>query len=173
MGSRAGCVSIEWTTEGVLESLALSGSDDVLVSLRDLLPFVGGAVVCCVWSTDSRVAAGVALVSERRQGLRPCLRLVVGVWRQRVPSGTSGRRRTRVLSSVVQGRVCGVRAAAVLAHTVSLGVGMLRGLLERAKLLFSIVDLVSVNGAAFRQLRVACETHTGDRRQEFRRSTNY
>eukprot|EP00962_Isochrysis_galbana_P061243 scaffold36304_cov121-Isochrysis_galbana.AAC.6 len=67
----------------------------------------------------------------------------------------------RVLSSVVQGRVCGVRAAAVLAHTVSLGVGMLRGLLERAKLLFTIVDLMSVNGAAFRQLRVACETHTG------------
>eukprot|EP00962_Isochrysis_galbana_P035131 scaffold12001_cov116-Isochrysis_galbana.AAC.7 len=48
-----------------------------------------------------------------------------------------------VRSSVVQGRVCGVRAAAVLAHTVSLGVRMLRGLLERAKLLFSIVDLMS------------------------------
>eukprot|EP00962_Isochrysis_galbana_P004551 scaffold1242_cov123-Isochrysis_galbana.AAC.4 len=56
---------------------------------------------------------------------------------------------------------CAVRAAAVLAHTVWLGVGMLRGLLERAKLLFAIVDLMSVNGAAFRQLRVACETHTG------------
>eukprot|EP00962_Isochrysis_galbana_P016310 scaffold4659_cov125-Isochrysis_galbana.AAC.15 len=27
--------------------------------------------------------------------------------------------------------------------------------------LFSIVDMTSVNGAAFRQLRVACETHTG------------
>jgi len=66
-----------------------------------------------------------------------------------------------VLSSIVQGKVCGVRAAAVLAHTVSLGVGMLRGLLERAKLLFPIVDMMSVNGAAFRQLRVACETHTG------------
>eukprot|EP00962_Isochrysis_galbana_P050608 scaffold21984_cov151-Isochrysis_galbana.AAC.1 len=33
MGSRAGCVSIEWATEGVLESLALSGSDDVLTVL--------------------------------------------------------------------------------------------------------------------------------------------
>jgi len=42
-----------------------------------------------------------------------------------------------------------VRAAAVLAHTVSLGVGVLRGLLERAKLLFSIVDMMSVNGAAY------------------------
>eukprot|EP00962_Isochrysis_galbana_P001840 scaffold476_cov111-Isochrysis_galbana.AAC.2 len=45
-------------------------------------------------STGTRVAASAALVSGRRQGLRPCLRLVVGVWRQRVPSGTSGRRRT-------------------------------------------------------------------------------
>eukprot|EP00962_Isochrysis_galbana_P033917 scaffold11426_cov139-Isochrysis_galbana.AAC.1 len=106
-------------------------------------------------SGNIRVAASAALVSERRQGLSPCLRLVVGVWRQRVPSGTSGRRRA------VQGRVCGARAAAMLAHTVSLGVGMLRGLLERAILLFSIVDLMSVNGAAFRQVRVACETHTG------------
>eukprot|EP00962_Isochrysis_galbana_P036991 scaffold12862_cov116-Isochrysis_galbana.AAC.10 len=67
----------------------------------------------------------------------------------------------QVLSSIVQGRVCGARAAAMLAHTVSLGVGMLRGLLERAMLLFSIVDMTSVNGAAFRQVRVACETHTG------------
>eukprot|EP00962_Isochrysis_galbana_P004001 scaffold1114_cov124-Isochrysis_galbana.AAC.1 len=58
-----------------------------------------------------------------------------------------------VLSSKVQeGGACGARAAAVLAHTVSvsLGVGMLRGLLERAKLLFAIVDLMSVNGTAFR-----------------------
>eukprot|EP00962_Isochrysis_galbana_P025580 scaffold7906_cov118-Isochrysis_galbana.AAC.1 len=62
---------------------------------------------------------------------------------------------------MVQGKACGARAAAMLAHTVSLGVGMLRGLLERAILLFSIVDLMSVNGAAFRQLRVASETHTG------------
>eukprot|EP00962_Isochrysis_galbana_P052835 scaffold24286_cov111-Isochrysis_galbana.AAC.4 len=38
---------------------------------------------------------------------------------------------------------------------------MLRGLLERAKLLFAIVDLTSVNGTAFRQVCVACETHTG------------
>eukprot|EP00962_Isochrysis_galbana_P019569 scaffold5697_cov102-Isochrysis_galbana.AAC.2 len=60
-----------------------------------------------------------------------------------------------------QGKVCGARAAAMLAHTVSLGVGMLRGLLERAKLLFAIVDLMSVNGTAFRQFLVACETHTG------------
>jgi len=66
-----------------------------------------------------------------------------------------------VLSSLVQGGLCGVRAAAALARTVSLGVGMLRGLLERAKLLLAIVDLVSVNGTACRQLRVACETHTG------------
>jgi len=49
----------------------------------------------------------------------------------------------------------------MLAHTVSLCVGMLRGLLERAKLSFAIVDLTSVNGTAFRQVRVACETHTG------------
>eukprot|EP00962_Isochrysis_galbana_P017995 scaffold5181_cov125-Isochrysis_galbana.AAC.4 len=62
---------------------------------------------------------------------------------------------------MVQGRVCGARAAAILAHTVSLGVGVLRALLERAIWLFSIVDMTSVNGAAFRQLRVACETHTG------------
>jgi len=34
-------------------------------------------------------------------------------------------------------------------------VGMLRGLLERAILLFAIVDLTSVNGTAFRQVRVA------------------
>eukprot|EP00962_Isochrysis_galbana_P019838 scaffold5781_cov124-Isochrysis_galbana.AAC.8 len=61
------------------------------------------------------------------------------------------------------GKVCGARAAAMLAHTVSLGVGMLRGLLERAILLFAIVDLTSVNGTAFRQVRVACETHTGVR----------
>eukprot|EP00962_Isochrysis_galbana_P051070 scaffold22420_cov124-Isochrysis_galbana.AAC.1 len=66
----------------------------------------------------------------------------------------------QVMSSMVQGKACGARAAAMLAHTVSLGVGTLRGLLERAKLLFSIVDLMSVNGTAFRQLRVACETHT-------------
>jgi len=65
------------------------------------------------------------------------------------------------VSSMVQGKVCGARAAAMLAHTVSLGVGMLRGLLERAILLFAIVDLTSVNGTAFRQVRVACETHTG------------
>eukprot|EP00962_Isochrysis_galbana_P031999 scaffold10474_cov122-Isochrysis_galbana.AAC.6 len=52
---------------------------------------------------------------------------------------------------MVQGRVCGARAAAMLAHTVSLGVGMLRGLLERAILLFCVVDMTSVNGAAFRQ----------------------
>eukprot|EP00962_Isochrysis_galbana_P026717 scaffold8307_cov119-Isochrysis_galbana.AAC.15 len=131
MGSCAGCVSVEWATKGVLESLALSGS-------------------------DTRVAASAALVSERRQGLSPCLRLVFGVWRQRVSSGTSGRRRTEGCAVRVR-----LRAAAMLAHTVSLGVGMLRGLLERAILLFSIVDLTSVNGAAFRQVRVACETHTG------------
>eukprot|EP00962_Isochrysis_galbana_P015090 scaffold4328_cov135-Isochrysis_galbana.AAC.11 len=42
-----------------------------------------------------------------------------------------------ILSSEVQkGGACSARAAAMLAHTVSLGVGMLRGLLERAKLLF-------------------------------------
>eukprot|EP00962_Isochrysis_galbana_P041196 scaffold15055_cov121-Isochrysis_galbana.AAC.4 len=141
MGSRAGCVSIEWATEGVLESLALS---------------------------DSRVAAGVALVSERRgracahafawllvSGAREYPQAPLDVAERETPERGGFR---RVLSSVVQGRVCGVRAAAVLAHTVSLGVGMLRGLLERAKLLFSIVDLMSVNGAAFRQLRVACET---------------
>eukprot|EP00962_Isochrysis_galbana_P045303 scaffold17793_cov131-Isochrysis_galbana.AAC.8 len=65
------------------------------------------------------------------------------------------------LSSIVQGRVCGACASAMLMHTVSLGAGVLRALLERAKLLFSIVDMASVNGAAFRQVRVACETHTG------------
>eukprot|EP00962_Isochrysis_galbana_P001841 scaffold476_cov111-Isochrysis_galbana.AAC.3 len=59
------------------------------------------------------------------------------------------------------GRVCGARAPAMLVHTVSLGVGVLRALLERAIWLFSIVDMTSVNGAAFRQVRVACETHTG------------
>eukprot|EP00962_Isochrysis_galbana_P019568 scaffold5697_cov102-Isochrysis_galbana.AAC.1 len=37
MGSCAGGVSVEWATKGVLESLALSGSGDVLGSLRDLL----------------------------------------------------------------------------------------------------------------------------------------
>eukprot|EP00962_Isochrysis_galbana_P029601 scaffold9487_cov105-Isochrysis_galbana.AAC.1 len=37
MGSCAGGVSVEWATEGVLESLALSGSGDVLGGLRDLL----------------------------------------------------------------------------------------------------------------------------------------
>eukprot|EP00962_Isochrysis_galbana_P012870 scaffold3653_cov111-Isochrysis_galbana.AAC.1 len=62
-----------------------------------------------------------------------------------------------------QRAVCGARAAAMLAHTVSLGVGMLRGLLERAILLFSIVDMMSVNGAAFRQVRVACETRNPHR----------
>jgi len=62
---------------------------------------------------------------------------------------------------MVQGGVCGARAAAMLAHTVSLGAGVLRTLLERAIWLFSIVDMTSVNGAAFRQVRVACETHTG------------
>eukprot|EP00962_Isochrysis_galbana_P003773 scaffold1054_cov116-Isochrysis_galbana.AAC.25 len=56
---------------------------------------------------------------------------------------------------------CGGNACAYRLVSVSLGVGMLRGLLERAKLLFAIVDLMSVNGTAFRQLRVACETHTG------------
>eukprot|EP00962_Isochrysis_galbana_P041115 scaffold15007_cov129-Isochrysis_galbana.AAC.4 len=141
MGSCAGGVSVEWATKGVLESLALSGSGDVLDS--------------------TRVAASAALVSERRQGLSPCFRLVVGVWRQRVPSGTSGRRRTQYLSSMMLGRVCGARAPAMLVHTVSLGAGVLRALLERAKLLFSIVDMMSVNGAAFRQVRVACETLTG------------
>jgi len=56
------------------------------------------------------------------------------------------------LSSEVQGGACGARAAAMLAHTISLGVGMLSGLLERAKLLFAIVDLISVNvnGTSFR-----------------------
>eukprot|EP00962_Isochrysis_galbana_P017080 scaffold4905_cov121-Isochrysis_galbana.AAC.4 len=83
MGSRAGCVSVEWATEGVLESLTLSGSGDVLVSLRDLLC---GVLLCLVYNLfleyrQSCVAASAALVSERRQGLRPCLRLVVGVWR--------------------------------------------------------------------------------------------
>jgi hypothetical protein len=57
--------------------------------------------------------------------------------------------------------MCGARASAMLVHTVSLGAGVLRALLERAKLLFSIVDMMSVNGAAFRQVRVACETLTG------------
>eukprot|EP00962_Isochrysis_galbana_P020169 scaffold5890_cov110-Isochrysis_galbana.AAC.9 len=57
--------------------------------------------------------------------------------------------------------VCGARASAMLVHTVSLGAGVLRALLERAKLLFSVVDMMSVNGAAFRQVRVACETLTG------------
>eukprot|EP00962_Isochrysis_galbana_P052881 scaffold24349_cov111-Isochrysis_galbana.AAC.1 len=66
-----------------------------------------------------------------------------------------------VLSSNVQGGACGARAAAMLAHTVSLCAGMLRGLLERAILLFAIVDLTSVIGTAFRLVRVACETHTG------------
>eukprot|EP00962_Isochrysis_galbana_P014407 scaffold4127_cov124-Isochrysis_galbana.AAC.5 len=65
------------------------------------------------------------------------------------------------MSSMVQGKACGARAAAMLAHTVSLCVGMLRGLLERAKVLFAIVDLMLVNGTAFRQVCVACETHTG------------
>eukprot|EP00962_Isochrysis_galbana_P049734 scaffold21234_cov95-Isochrysis_galbana.AAC.1 len=65
------------------------------------------------------------------------------------------------LSSMMLGRVCGARAPAMLVHTVSLGAGVLRALLERAKLLFSIVDMMSVNGAAFRQVRVACETLTG------------
>eukprot|EP00962_Isochrysis_galbana_P014686 scaffold4204_cov140-Isochrysis_galbana.AAC.9 len=69
----------------------------------------------------------------------------------------------QVVSSMALGKACGARAAAMLAHTVSLCDGMLRGLLERAKLLFAIVDLTSVNGTAFRQVRVACETHT----QEF------
>eukprot|EP00962_Isochrysis_galbana_P025401 scaffold7825_cov128-Isochrysis_galbana.AAC.4 len=59
------------------------------------------------------------------------------------------------------GRMCGARASAMLMHTVSLGAGVLRALLERARLLFSIVDMMSVNGAAFRQVRVACETLTG------------
>eukprot|EP00962_Isochrysis_galbana_P021861 scaffold6456_cov98-Isochrysis_galbana.AAC.12 len=36
-GSCAGCVSIEWAIVGVLESLALGGSDGVLVGLRDRL----------------------------------------------------------------------------------------------------------------------------------------
>jgi len=57
--------------------------------------------------------------------------------------------------------MCGARASAMLVHTVSLDAGVLRALLERAKLLFSIVDMMSVNGAAFRQVRVACETLTG------------
>eukprot|EP00962_Isochrysis_galbana_P014384 scaffold4121_cov104-Isochrysis_galbana.AAC.1 len=63
-----------------------------------------------------------------------------------------------------EGCACAVRArrrCAMLMHTVSLGAGVLRALLERAKLLFSIVDMMSVNGAAFRQVRVACETLTG------------
>eukprot|EP00962_Isochrysis_galbana_P016440 scaffold4712_cov98-Isochrysis_galbana.AAC.2 len=34
MGSYASGVSVEWATRGVLESLALSGSGDVLDSLR-------------------------------------------------------------------------------------------------------------------------------------------
>eukprot|EP00962_Isochrysis_galbana_P003762 scaffold1054_cov116-Isochrysis_galbana.AAC.14 len=56
----------------------------------------------------------------------------------------------------------------MLAHNIvslGVGVGMLRGLLVRAKLLFAIVDLMSVNGTAFRprdvHVRVACETLTG------------
>eukprot|EP00962_Isochrysis_galbana_P044586 scaffold17350_cov103-Isochrysis_galbana.AAC.1 len=77
---------------------------------------------------------------------------------------------SRVLSSTVQGRACGARAAAMLAHTVSLGVGMLRGFLERAKLLFAIVDLMSVNGTAFRQLRVACEVRNPHRSFSWRNS---
>eukprot|EP00962_Isochrysis_galbana_P011493 scaffold3222_cov116-Isochrysis_galbana.AAC.2 len=70
----------------------------------------------------------------------------------------------RSLSSIWCREGCavrGARAAAMLAHTVSLGARVLRALLEREIWLFSIVDMTSVNGAAFRQVRVACETHTG------------
>eukprot|EP00962_Isochrysis_galbana_P032043 scaffold10488_cov121-Isochrysis_galbana.AAC.6 len=144
-GSCAGGVSVEWATKGVLESLALSGS-------------------------DTRVAASAAMVSERRQaGLEPMPSL--GCWYLAPESTlrhlwtTQNLRRRSVLGSGVEftgkGLRCACGAAAMLAHTVSLGVGMLRVLLERAKLLFAIVDLMSVNGTAFRQLRIACETHTG------------
>eukprot|EP00962_Isochrysis_galbana_P049502 scaffold20989_cov108-Isochrysis_galbana.AAC.6 len=43
MGSRAGCVSIEWATEGVLESLALS---DRVVWLPVQLWFLSGGRAC-------------------------------------------------------------------------------------------------------------------------------
>eukprot|EP00962_Isochrysis_galbana_P032929 scaffold10938_cov123-Isochrysis_galbana.AAC.4 len=159
MGSRAGCVSVEWATEGVLESLALGGS----------------GVQTLVW-----LPVCSTVVSERRQGLSPCMPSL-DCWclapestlRHLWTSHNMRRRRVvgsgieftgvckQVMSSMVQGKACGARAAAMLAHTVSLCVGMLRGLLERAKVLFAIVDLMSVNGTAFRQVRVACETHTG------------
>eukprot|EP00962_Isochrysis_galbana_P004781 scaffold1310_cov106-Isochrysis_galbana.AAC.2 len=63
MGSYAGGVSVGWATRGVLESLALSGSGDVLDSLRDLLC---GELMClayrhscgCQCSTGFWAAAG-------------------------------------------------------------------------------------------------------------------
>eukprot|EP00962_Isochrysis_galbana_P051233 scaffold22614_cov94-Isochrysis_galbana.AAC.4 len=63
MGSHAGGVSVEWASRGVLESLALSGSGDVLGSLRDLLC---GELMClacrhscgCQCSSGFWVAAG-------------------------------------------------------------------------------------------------------------------
>eukprot|EP00962_Isochrysis_galbana_P033898 scaffold11423_cov123-Isochrysis_galbana.AAC.1 len=124
MGSRAGGVSVEWATRGVLESLVLSGSGDV--------------------PDSTRVAASVALVSERRQGLiEPVPSLVC--WCQ-APESTlrhlwttqNVRRRSAVfVSSVLLGRVCGARAPAMLVHTVSLGAGVLRALLERASSILS------------------------------------
>eukprot|EP00962_Isochrysis_galbana_P025052 scaffold7706_cov138-Isochrysis_galbana.AAC.2 len=91
MGSCAGCVSVEWATKGVLESLALS---------------------------DTRVAASAALVSERRQGLSPCLRLVVGCWCPLAPESTlrhlwtsQNVRRRSVLGSGVEFTGKGVRCA--------------------------------------------------------------
>eukprot|EP00962_Isochrysis_galbana_P034843 scaffold11873_cov180-Isochrysis_galbana.AAC.1 len=154
MGSFASGVSVEWATRGVLESLALSGSGDVLDSLRDLLC---GELMClayrhscgCQCSTGFWAAAGPEPMSSFDCWcLAPESTL-------RHPWTSQNLRRRSV------GGVCGARAAAMLAHTVSLGAGVLRALLERAIWLFSIVDMTSVNGAAFRQVRVACETHTG------------
>eukprot|EP00962_Isochrysis_galbana_P030665 scaffold9945_cov138-Isochrysis_galbana.AAC.1 len=153
MGSCAGGVSVEWATRGVLESLALSGSGDVLDSLRDLLC---GELMClayrhscgCQCSTESTLRHLWTTQNVRRRSVVGSGVEFTGVCRQ-------------YLSSMILGRVCGARAPAMLVHTVSLGAGVLRALLERAKLLFSIVDMMSVNGAAFRQVRVACETLTG------------
>eukprot|EP00962_Isochrysis_galbana_P014134 scaffold4027_cov158-Isochrysis_galbana.AAC.1 len=59
------------------------------------------------------------------------------------------------------GRVWSARAAAVLSRTVSLVVKGLRDLLGGARLSIAIACGRSVNGAACRSVRVACETHTG------------
>eukprot|EP00962_Isochrysis_galbana_P010254 scaffold2832_cov119-Isochrysis_galbana.AAC.1 len=151
MGSCAGGVSVEWATKGVLESLALSGSGDVLDSLRDLLC---GELMCLAY----RHSCGCQCSTEYPQAP------LDDAERETPERSGSGVEFTGVcrqyLSSMMLGRVCGARAPAMLVHTVSLGAGVLRALLERAKLLFSIVDMMSVNGAAFRQVRVACETLT-------------